>query len=377
EMILLPGGDGLFVGLLDGSGDDPDSLGGDDPGVPFVNYQLYEALGADYALTAQLAPDSSVRVIAYDVHGETVAVEYTPVSRPEDPDFRMSVHRVADAITRLVTGTEGIAATRMLWVRGRELWVVDADGHGARRVPTGGPAYSPTWHPSGDFFAYVEFPGSSKLLVQDLFSGSEREVFAGGAGVQDFAPDFSRDGETLAFARAGSDGTDVYAYNFRDDCCLQRLTVGRFSDNLSPTFSPDGRQIAYVSTRPGLPQIYVMTADGTGQELFAPFDFGVTGGSYAPEWSDDGLNLAFHRDVAGSPQVFIMDVAGRSVKQLTSAGRNEDPTWAPDGRHLAFVSSRTGTRQIWIIDLETGRARQVTRNGNARLPTWSARVEGR
>ena len=85
------------------------------------------------------------------------------------------------------------------------------------------------------------------------------------------------------------------------------MTVGRFSDNLSPTFSPDGRRIAFVSNRSGLPQIYVMAADGTGPELFAPFDYGVTGSSYAPEWSRDGTHLVFHRDVARSPQIFTHD----------------------------------------------------------------------
>jgi TolB protein len=130
----------------------------------------------------------------------------------------------------------------------------------------------------------------------------------------------------------------------------------------------------FVSNRPGLPQIYVMAADGTGQELFAPFDYGVTGSSNAPEWSPDGLSIAFHREVALVPQVFVMEVASRRVRQLTSAGRNEDPTWAPDGRHLTFVSDRTGSRQLWVIDLETGRVRQLTRNGEARLPAWSPRI---
>jgi TolB protein len=78
--------------------------------------------------------------------------------------------------------------------------------------------------------------------------------------------------------------------------------------------------------------------------------------------------------VGGSPQIFVMDVQSRTVRQLTSAGRNEDPTWAPDGRHLAFVSDRTGNQQVWVIDLETGRVRQVTRLGEARLPAWSGRM---
>jgi TolB protein len=134
--------------------------------------------------------------------------------------------------------------------------------------------------------------------------------------------------------------------------------------------------VAFVSTRAGPPQIYVMGVDGTDQELLASFDFGSTGPSNAPEWSPDGASVVFHREVSRSPQIFILDVASQRVKQLTSVGRNEDPTWAPDGRHVAFVSDRTGRRQIWIVDTETGRVRQLNTAGAARLPSWSRRLRG-
>ena len=221
---------------------------------------------------------------------------------------------------------------------------------------------------SGILDKQMEFPGT--LYIHNILSG-DRAVVAPTTEYQNFAPAYSPDGRLLAFSRASVEGTDIYTYNLFDQCCLQRLTVGRLYDNLSPTFSPDGRQIAFVSDRPGFTQIYVMAADGTGQELFAPFDYGVSGSSNAPEWSPDGLHVAFHREVERTPQIFVMDVATRTVRQLTSFGRNFDPTWAPDGRHLAFVSERTGSRQIWIIDIETGRVRQLTRLGEARLPSWS------
>jgi TolB protein len=84
--------------------------------------------------------------------------------------------------------------------------------------------------------------------------------------------------------------------------------------------------------------------------------------------------VAFHRDVAGTLQVFVLDVRTRTVRVLTSVGRNEDPTWAPDSRHLAFVSDRAGYRQLWIIDLETGRIRPLLQQSGERLPAWSPRI---
>lgn len=366
ELITLPGDDSLTPATPGGTA-----------AAEFVNYRLYGALGADYAVRV-LPPDvDRVTALIYDVRQELLRRELS-LELPEmsDPAFRLAVHRISDEVIRVVMGAPGIAASRLLFVRDGRVYRVDADGADARPLSgSGAGAFSPAWGARGRQAAYMEFHDrGGRLYVHDVSTGQRRLVPPTEASLN-YAPAFAPDGRTLVFTRSSEAGTDLYSWNLADNCCLQRLTVGRFADNLSPTFSPDGRRIAYVSTRAGLPQIYAMSADGTGQELFAPFDYGVTGSSNAPEWSPDGLSLAFHRDVAGSPQIFVMEVASRTVRQLTSTGRNEDPTWAPDGRHLAFVSSRTGSRQLWVIDLETGRVRQITRGGEARLPAWSPRID--
>jgi TolB protein len=373
EMITLPGSDSLMIAIGPATGGTTAA----GKGGPFVNYALYDALGADYAVNVVEPPDSGISVVVYDVKGSGVRkVVPVPVAGVADRDFRMLVHRVSDEVVRVAAGTPGFAATRIAFEQNRRAYRVDADGADVVALTPAAEAgtMSPTWTPDGQRLVYSEQAGGTRRLVMVDVPTGRRDVVSPGPGTTDFAAAFSPDGRTLVFSRASDEGTHVYAYNLADHCCLQRLTAGRFSDNLSPTFSPDGRRIAFVSTRAGAPQIYAMSADGTGQELFAPFDYGVTGSSYAPEWSPDGLHLAFHRDVAGTYQIFVMDVASRTVRQLTSAGRNEDPTWAPDGRHLAFVSSRTGTRQLWVMDMDTGRVRQLTRLDGTRLPSWSPRV---
>ncbi|GIW53520.1 MAG: protein TolB [Gemmatimonadales bacterium] len=365
EMITLPGADSLAL-----------TVGADAGGSSFVNYPLYRALGADYAVNVSVGADSGLLVTVYDVTGQGVRrVIPLAVRDVNQPGFRMAVHRVSDEVVRAAAGAPGIAATRLLVIQHGRVWRIDSDGADAVPVsPPGVNAMSPAWAPDGRRFVYTEFSeGAGRIYLQDLQTG-RRELIAPTAQWLNYAASFSPDGRIIAFTRSNEEGTDIFSYNLAENCCLQRLTAGRFSDNLSPAFSPDGRRIVFSSTRPGLPQIYVMSADGTGQELFAPYDYGVTGASHAPEWSPDGLHIAFHREIAGNPQVFVMDVATRSVRQLTSAGRNEDPTWAPDGRHLAFVSTRTGSRQVWVIDLDTGRVRQLTRLGEARLPAWSPRI---
>jgi TolB protein len=381
ELITMPGGDSLRPVLSAGtaSASRPahgrTGTGGGGTQAVGVNYPLYQALGADFAVDVRLAGDTAV----VDLHDVTAgAVRRTFQQRlpaSTAPDFRMTVHRLADQVLQASLGAPGIAATRVLFVRDGKVYTIDQDGADMHLVSSSNrQAMSPAWARDGRRFGYMEFSeGHGQLFVQEL-SNKERVPVATTGKALDFTPAFSPDGKTLAFSRATEEGTDIYTVNVKDNCCLQRLTVGRFSDNLSPAYSPDGQRLAFVSTRAGLPQIYVMAADGTDQQLFAPFDYGATGSSNAPEWSPDGQSVAFHRDVAGTLQVFVLDVRTRTVRQLTSVGRNEDPTWAPDSRHLAFVSDRSGYRQLWIIDLDTGRIRPLLQQSGARLPSWSPRL---
>jgi TolB protein len=338
-----------------------------------VNYGLYKQLGAEFVVELNEAA-GGVTARLHDLNEGRLRNEQT-VSLPAGSDFRLDVHRLADEITRWASGTSGVAATRMLFVSGGRVYRADSDGHDVVSLtPAGQTALSPAWSPDAQRIAFTQLgEGRGGVIVQTLSSGASF-VTPGSQTALNITPTFSPDGRTLAFAHSDERGTDIYTANVLERCCAQRLTVGRFADNLSPTFSPDGRRIAFISTRAGPPQLYVMAADGTDQELLAPFDFGATGSSNAPEWSPDGASVVFHREVSGSPQIFLVDVAGRRVRQLTSSGRNEDPTWAPDGRHVAFISDRSGRRQIWIVDIETGRVRQLATPGAARLPSWSRRL---
>jgi len=366
-MITLPGGDSIRVSAAPRTSATHD--------VASLNYPLYQALGADFALALSSAGDSA-RVTVHDVAAGAVRrVLAARLPAAASPRFRMAVHRLADQIVAATLGTAGTAATRVLFVIDGKLYQIDSDGAAFKQIQSAGAReiLSPAWDRDGRRVAYMEFwSGHGQLFVQDEVSGRRRAVTDG--TTLDFTPTFSPDGKSLTFSRATEEGTDVYTFNVRDNCCLQRLTVGRFSDNLSPAYSPDGQRIAFVSTRAGLPQIYVMAADGTDEQLFAPFDYGVTGSSNAPDWSPDGQSVVFHRDVAGTLQLFVLDVRTRTVRQLTSLGRNEDATWAPDSRHLAFVSDRAGYRQLWVIDMETGRIRPLLQQSGVRLPAWSPRL---
>ena len=150
-------------------------------------------------------------------------------------------------------------------------------------------------------------------------------------------------------------GSTIETADIKQNCCAHELTHDRkFADNVSPSYSPNGRHIVYISTRTGTPQIWVMDAeDGLNGEQQVPADVDDRNhplDTYSPVWSPDGTKILFTRDTpGGGRQLFMWSVGGGQPVRLTSHLKNEDPSWAPDSRHVVYKSTQTGREQMWII----------------------------
>jgi TolB protein len=132
---------------------------------------------------------------------------------------------------------------------------------------------------------------------------------------------------------------------------------------MSPAWSPDGQQLAYVSFEGQQSSIYVQTLR-TGQRERVSARPGVNG---APAWSPDGRRLALtlsQRD--GNVDVYVLDLQSReSVRVTDDPAIDTEPSWTPDGRALYFTSDRAGRPQIYRIALASGeRPRRVTFEGS-------------
>jgi TolB protein len=187
-------------------------------------------------------------------------------------------------------------------------------------------------------------------------------------------PVYTKDGKSIVWAMGGDSPAELMLASAGGDDSLPRPFVGRTGfETTSPSFSPDGRQIVFMSPRPLTPQLYTMNVDGTGLRLLTPVVTGKRSYRTGADWSPNGQEIAFQQQ-NGDFQVWVIGVKDRVMRQLTNEGENEDPSWAPDGRHLA-ITRRLGEigapRSIWILDERTGRLRQLTQSGDGRLSDWS------
>jgi TolB protein len=134
---------------------------------------------------------------------------------------------------------------------------------------------------------------------------------------------------------------------------------------LAPAWSPNGREIAYVSFETGRPAIYRQELATGRREQLTNFK-GING---SPAWSPDGNTMAMVLSKDGSPDIYLMDLASKRLKRLTSHyAIDTEPTWMPDGNSLLFTSDRGGKPQIYRYDLRAGTTDRVTFDGayNAR-----------
>ncbi|MCW8986635.1 MAG: Tol-Pal system beta propeller repeat protein TolB [Gammaproteobacteria bacterium] len=143
---------------------------------------------------------------------------------------------------------------------------------------------------------------------------------------------------------------------------------------MSPSWSPDGTRLAYVSFLNGRPEIFVQNIFSSKKEKLASFQ----GLNNAPRWSPDGKYLALTLSKDGNPEIYVMNVNSHKLTRITrSYAIDTEPEWLPDSKGLIFTSDRGGSPQLYEIKLNNykpaNRAQRLTFEGNYNArPTVSA-----
>ena len=144
-----------------------------------------------------------------------------------------------------------------------------------------------------------------------------------------------------------------------------------------PAWSPDGAKLAFVSPCKRKTDnydgsgIFIINADGSGMEPMTA----IPGGDFNPAWSPDGTKIAYTSMRESFPHVFVLDLNDKTEIRLSNqSSRDRRPAWSPDGEWVAFETTRIGHEQVWIIRSDGGDKPfefSVFANGFGTRPAWA------
>lgn len=309
---------------------------------------------------------------------------------------RRQVHFVADRIFKELFGEEGIASTKILFTiksknaQGHgvsEVYESDYDGHNLRAVTKDAgyvvtPAYVPP-KPGNKVgsFLYVSYKNGQPKIFFSSLSEFKPIRFSLLKGNQ-LMPAISRQRDKVCLICDITGNPDLFMQPVSADgtpigkpsqiFATHRATQG------TPTFSPDGKEVAFVSNKDGSPRIYKMAIPKPGvslkdikAELLTRFNKENT----APCWSPDGTKIAYTALTNGTRQIWIYDLVKRKEWQLTKgSGNKENPTWAPNSMHIMFNTTDSNRAELYMVNLNQAEAVKITSGpGEKRFPSWEPR----
>jgi len=159
-----------------------------------------------------------------------------------------------------------------------------------------------------------------------------------------------------------ADGTKQYSMQISDaDGFNPQILLESKEPLMSPSWAPDGKQLAYVSFEGRNSAIYIQNIfTGTRERIASN-----PGINSAPAWSPDGTRLAMTLSKEGDPEIFVMHLGSKNLLRVTTnRSIDTEPSWSPDGRMLVFTSDRGGSPQIYRVNAAGGNPERLTFTGN-------------
>jgi TolB protein len=180
------------------------------------------------------------------------------------------------------------------------------------------------------------------------------------------SPSWSPDGKRLAYVSFELNKPVVYVQTLATG---QRVPLANFKGNNSaPTWAPNGQQLALVLSRDGISQIYTIGADGSGLRRVMRSPLIDT----EPQYTPDGGGLIFTSDRGGNPQVYKVPVSGGNAQRITFNGSyNISPAISPDGNKLVYVTKRDGAFRIALQDMASGSEQLLTNGPDDQSPSFA------
>jgi len=323
-----------------------------------------------------------------DLTGSLAEVPVVSASPPPPPT------PMADELPTRPTETPGLTGKLVFQVcNGCDIYVINADGSGLRRLTDG---LDPAWSPDGNKVAFARWRDPRGIYVIDEDGRNETLLFGWSEAK---APAWSPDGSHIVFTRhqAGGREEDVeksfWGFHWTipahpwwklgavrlEDLYFHELLC--YDHSFSPTWSPDGKVIAYDSDF----GIHLTNEEGTigGQSYDRSlYALSTDTRDISPAWSPDGTRIAFMFNQHDHWEIYVMNADGSNRVRLTKeepfAGRppnNVSPAWSPDSRHIAFFSDRNGKWELYVMNADGSNQRPMLVLSGA-CPEPRRRVEG-
>ena len=352
-----------------------------------INWDAWQQVGARGVLKLKLNPQGKQTQILWRLFdtGTKALLTEGQTKRPQGEESR-AAPTIVDAIILRLSGEPGPFASRIAFTRreGRNstIWTTASDGSDLRRV-TGPKSLNilPAWGAGGSSLYFTHLSDKGQHLYLSGTDGgpwkgiSRRPGSNAGAALSRGAVTLggTQYKRLLAVALSKDGNTEIYALTPAGKI-VARLTK-HWAIDCSPSWSPDGRALTFVSNRGGSPQIYMLSIDDLSvRRLTFKGNYNQT-----PAWSPRGDLIVFSgRDERNVFDLFTVNVKTTAIKRLTQdQGHNQEPSWAPNGRLIVFSSTRNGQGSRLYIMREDGRHHRLLnpKLGAATTPRWSGFVQ--
>jgi len=207
-----------------------------------------------------------------------------------------------------------------------------------------------------------------RLVISDADGQNIRNAMSSGEPI--ISPSWSPDGKKVAYVSFEDRKPVIYVHELATG---RRIPLSnQKGNNSAPAWSPDGKKLAISLSKDGNTQIYGINADGTGlHRLTRGYTIDTE-----PQYSPDGRYLYFTSDRGGNPQIYRISADGEqaeAAKRVTyKQGFVTSPRISPDGKHLAYIANIGGAFRLYIFNLATGESQALTDSGSDESPSFAA-----